>query len=197
MDREFKPAMSAPSQTDRIAFWMHSYARASFIQARDYAQVIIDHDPPLRSTMRKALTDAIFGAYCRPFKQRPPVKLPQEIIPASHREFHDAIIKIRDKVVAHRDLNGPISERGFVNQLQLNFCAGRWEINTYSPTITNENSRKVVSLANTLIIAMDQKIEDFTRIYLRGFPSGSCCVVSLDESPEHWLIPNSNGDSTV
>ena len=189
--------MNAPTQQERIAFWMHSYARSSFIQARSYAQIIMDDNPTMRSSIRRALSDAILGAYCRPFKQRSQVRLPEVLVPASHRDFHDAMIKLRDKVVAHRDLDGPITDWGFISQLQLNYHAGQLEVQTISPTITNENSMKIIELTSLYIAAMDTKIDDFVGAYIRVPFRDESYVVSLDKSPEHWLVLNPNGDQTA
>ena len=69
-----------------------------------------------RSIMRWALTAAIVTAYARPFKQRPEVKLIDDVIPTEFRPLHDEAIVQRDKVIAHRDLDGPVATWGFVTR---------------------------------------------------------------------------------
>jgi hypothetical protein len=184
--------MERPSQAERIAFWEHSYARASFVQARLYLELLLSADPPLDSLFRRALTISILAVYCRPFKQRSKVRLSEDTVPSEHRKTHDIMIELRDKVVAHRDLDGPVTEWGFVSQLQVNLRSQSLTVDTISPTMPNEKARETLPLIDHLIAEMDRKVDAFFAKYLTQLPPDDASyVVSLDESPTDWLVRTS------
>jgi hypothetical protein len=126
-----------PSKAERISFWQHAYARAAFAQADDLSRLLLHENPPFNSNPRLALTAGIVVAYARPFKQRSLVKLSSDVVPAEHRELHNKTIELRDKVIAHRDLDGPIAEWGFISQLQVVADDTGVEVNTLSPSLEN------------------------------------------------------------
>ncbi len=182
--------MKPPSREERILFWQHAYARSAFIDADHYVAKILEGDAPLGSLDRKALTAAFVGAYGRPFKQRKAVRLSEDIIPTEHRDTHNSIIQIRDKIVAHRDLDGPVAEWGFVSELRVDIKAGEMAINTRSPFISDETAQATRPLIAHLISLADRTIDDFVRQYIMPgvTPEDASYVVSLEENPEHWLI---------
>jgi hypothetical protein len=90
--------MNTPSQSERLSFWSDTFARSSFIQARAFAELLLDSNVPLYSLPRDVFTTAILAIYCRPFKQRPSVKLKEDIIPTEYQFLHESLIIIRDKV---------------------------------------------------------------------------------------------------
>lgn len=170
---------------------MHCYARASFMQARMFIEKLLELDPPPNDILRRALTTAIIATYCRPFKQRRPVRLSDDSVPHSHRETHDALIEMRDKVVAHRDLDGPVTDWGFVSQLQVNVHAGGLTIDTLSPIILKDMAERALPLIDALIGKMDAHANVFVRDHLQNaIPGDGSYVVSLDDMPHKWLIRN-------
>lgn len=181
--------MNAPTKAERIAFWQQSYARASFVHARLYIELLLNSNPPTDSTLRRALTAAILVAYSGPFKQRKQVRLPDDIVPPEHRDTHNAMIELRDKVVAHRDLDGPVAEWGFVSQLQLKVRAKELTVDTRTPCITNEKATECLPLIKFLIAEMLQGVAGFVILHLKNIPvQDASYVVSLDDTPPQWLI---------
>lgn len=181
--------MQIPSYEERILFWQQAYARAAFIEADRYIARIIERDPPLGSLDRKSLTTALVSAYGRPFKQRRAVRLSEDAVPAEHRNTHDSIIEMRDKIIAHRDLDGPVTEWGFVSEIRVDIVAGEMAINTRSPFISNETAHAARPLLAHLITVADRTIDAFVRqfIWTSVTPEDASYVVSLEEDPEHWL----------
>jgi hypothetical protein len=163
--------MHTPTKAERISFWQHSYARASFVQTRLFIDLLLKLDPPMNDTLRRALTVAILGVYSRPFKQRKIVRLPDDIVPAPFRDTHDIMIEIRDKVVAHRDLDGPIAEWGFISQLQVNIRSKQMTIDTISSIISNDKAREILPLLDCLIAKMGEAATSFVQRYLAHLPS--------------------------
>jgi hypothetical protein len=178
--------MKIPTFEERVEFWKYSYARSSFIEAVTYLD-LFSRSGADRATHR-ALTVAILVAYSRPFKQRPAVRLADDFVPVNHKDTHSDAIEMRDKVVAHRDLDGPVAEWGFVSQLELHYDAGGLELNTRSPYLTDALVPRLRNLAAALTEKADRELDDFVQTYLRLHPQG-IYVVSLDENPVEWLLP--------
>jgi hypothetical protein len=180
--------MSSPTKDERIAFWKHAYARSSFIQAYLFTKLLLDAGPPYRAPLRDALTYAIVTAYGRPFKQRQEIRLPKDEVPSEYRQLHDEAIEMRDKVIAHRDLDGPVTDWGFVSQVTFAVDDKGFEINTLSPNIENERALAMLPLFEALIAQMDEKLQPFVQKNMRPpLPAPGNYVVSLDADPEVWL----------
>jgi hypothetical protein len=182
--------MTAPSKEERISFWQHSYARASFTEAKIECEFLLSTNPPPHFTLRRALSVAIVTLYARPFKQRKAVRLSEDIVPVEFRATHDDLIEIRDKSIAHRDLDAPIANWGFISQVRVNVQAGELTINTISPILTNEKAHELLPLLDTLIAQMAAVPLEFINKYLiQMHASDGSYIVSLDESPSPWLLP--------
>jgi hypothetical protein len=143
----------------------------------------------MRHPLRSPLTIAIVAAYGRPFKQRPAaIRLTDEWIPSARKPTHDKLILLRDKVIAHRDLEGPNSSGGFVSRLQVVMQADHLTIPTISPIITNSEAQNVIALIDELVPAMDQAGHAFVTAHFPRPLDDGLYVVSLDENPSEWLI---------
>ncbi len=137
------------------------------------------------------MTIAITAAYCRPFKQRPnEIKLSGDLVPTRHKETHDSLIVHRDKVIAHRDIDGPKAEWGFVSELLLVTKGTNLAIQTRSPSISNEIATQVLDLTTELIVLMDKEIDSFVHKFgSECFGKGdSIHTLNIEEDPESWLI---------
>lgn len=177
-----------PTHEERLAFWKFAYARASFVDARIFLEQILDSHLPLNHPVRKALSIAILTEYGRPFKQRPIVRLSRDVVPMQYHELHDSIIELRDKVVAHRDIDGPISDWGFVNQLEIAIADRQLEINTRSPVIPDEKAEEMLPLAVFLIAAMDATVNSFVTTHCAPLVNHpGVHVLRLDGHPTEWI----------
>ena len=133
---------------------------------------------------------AIVTLYARPFKQRKVVRLSEDIVPAEFRSTHDDIVEIRDKSIAHRDLDAPVADWGFISQVRVNVQAGELTINTISPILTNEKAHELLRLLDALIAQVAAVPLEFINKYLvRMHASDGSYIVSLDDSPSSWLEP--------
>ena len=175
-----------PTKTERIAFWKHSNARSSFVQADQFARRLFRDSPSLDRTLRDAVTFGIITAYGRPFKQRLEVRLSRDVVPEQHQVLHDDLIEMRDKVVAHRDLDGPEADWGFVSQVQIVSYGSEVEINTLSPIIPSEMAEEISPLCVMLVNSMAEKMKPFLS-YLRPPPTAGHYTVDLAEKPTEWL----------
>jgi hypothetical protein len=108
-------AIKAPYK-DRIEFWKFQHASVTFAEATKLCDQIIkqkiDSGHPLLTSMMTTLH--IF--YGRPFKQRPEVRISETIVPQKYKDIHGGLIKMRDQIYAHVDIDGPKT----ANQNSLN-----------------------------------------------------------------------------
>lgn len=181
--------MNAPSKAERISFWQHAYARSSFVEARLECDFLLSANPPPNSPLRRALSIAIATLYSRPFKQRKSVRLGDDVVPTEFRRTHDELIEIRDKSIAHRDLDAPVAEWGFISQVRAMIESGRLTVHTLSPILENAKAHELIPLLDALIKKMDAVSLDFINKYLIPMHmSDGSYVVSLEDSPATWLL---------
>lgn len=180
--------INPPSQADRIQFWKHAYARASFVQSQVFIELLLRENPDFNTTLRRALTVAIVTTYCRPFKQRKPVRLSDEIVPSKYQEIHNKAIELRDKVIAHRDIDGPTADWGFVSQLRVTVGQTGVTFDTLSPNIDNDMATNLKPLIKELVVMMDTEMTPFLKKF-NPLPPPATYVISLEETPTEWLIP--------
>ena len=114
--------MHQAPQTERIELHKWQSAFSSLNEARSILHHIRDqavhHDHPLHH----ALWAAFHVFYSKPFKQRPVIRIPDDVVPEHMRNAHGAIITLRDKLFAHSDLDGPnLGEGDLVNSLFVSF----------------------------------------------------------------------------
>jgi hypothetical protein len=180
--------MTIPTKDERTEFWKNAYARASFVNARIFAEQILETKLPLDNPIRKALSIAFLTTYGRPFKQRKNIRLSDDIIPPEYVEEHNTAIELRDKVVAHRDLDGPVAEWGLVNQLEFTVDRKEIEVNTNSPVMLDDISRKLILLVDRLIEIMDSANGDFALKYFSELElKPGEYILRLDDDPKEWI----------
>lgn len=182
--------MSTPPIELRTSFWKHAYARASFIDAKSSAEMILHGAFEGHGGMLKALSIATLVTYGRPFKQKSKVKLSEDFVAASHKSTHTDLIVWRDKVIAHRDLDGPVADWGFVSQLLIEIDDQGFSPQTLSPVLSIEKARDTVALADDLIRAMDAEMNQFVQTYGPQFSRTSgLYTMNLEDDASDWLLP--------
>ncbi len=178
-----------PTHEERIDFWKHSYARSSFIETQSFVNELLSINPPPNSPTRRAFTMATLGVYCRPFKQRRNIRLSEDIVPDQHKETHDTLILLRDKVIAHRDLDAPITDWGFVSQLQFNVRDEQLTVDTISSIMSNEVAYSILELLPYLIETMDIAMDLFFANHLSNLGCNDATyTISLETDPDQWLL---------
>lgn len=178
-----------PSKEERIKFWMELHARSSFVDTFLFCESLIAlPELQLFTLPHKALTISILVNYSRPFKQRKGVRLPESIVPGEFDYRHKSLIELRDKVVAHRDLDGPHGNFGFVSQLRVLRDAEGISCQTFSPFIDKKAAKETWNLCQSLNKAIEPSIFQFIQKYspyLLTNPGEY--IVSLDDNPHKWL----------
>lgn len=189
--------MIRPTIEERTAFWKFSYARSSFVDANLFAEMILKGGFEPGSRIRKALSIATAVAYGRPFKQRNRVRLSDDIIPAAYQSTHEDLIVWRDKVIAHRDLDGPVAPWGFVSQLLVSIDSQGFSPLTLSPVISDGKARETMALTQELIQAMDRELDSFVSAHGQAFRrEPGLYTVNLEDNHLDWLVPASTPPET-
>jgi hypothetical protein len=96
--------MKKISKAERLEYWKFLCADFSLEKARGIASHLLKIG--YRDRLFYPLLTSLYIFYGRPFKQRKPVRLSTEIIPARFRGLHDTLIVLRDKAFAHVDCDG-------------------------------------------------------------------------------------------
>ena len=127
-----------PTRDERLAFWRDCYALSAFRDVHDYIPRWEGRDPA-DIGLRRALEAAILVSYARPFKQQARVRLEEGVIPSEFKATHDEAVGLRDKVIAHRDTDGPsIGGWNSINDLLLSMEDRGLIIQTCSPALSHE-----------------------------------------------------------
>jgi hypothetical protein len=179
-----------PTCRERLDFWRDCYALSAFRDVHDYIPRWERRDPE-DVGFRRALEVAILVSYARPFKQRKRVRLEKEIVPARFRETHEEVIELRDKVIAHRDTDGPSSGGwDFINDLIIG-KEKEWHvtIQTNTPGMSDESMTSLKRLVDHLIPIMEHRTAAF-RMRLYPLLGDGWFKISLAESPVAWLQPD-------
>ena len=183
--------MKIPSKTDRIEFWKFAYARSSFVETIVFAEYLLASNVRMEDLLRRAFSFAIITSYARPFKQREAVRLPEDIVPPANAKTHGAIIEMRDQIVAHRDIDGPISKDvGLVNLIEVIIASGSININTVSPIMSDEKTMDVLKLSKIMKEKMEYHLDKY---YQKLKPlilehSDGNYLLSIKDNPKEWLI---------
>lgn len=189
--------ITPPSAVERLEFWKYAYARSSFVQTRTFIELLIREDPGFNTTLRRALTVAILVTYCRPFKQRKPVKLNRDVVPARYLWVHNEAVELRDKVLAHRDVDGPVADWGFISQLRVTIEAPGVVVDTLSPNLNNGTASELASLIHELVDVMEKRTAPLLRRLHDPIPANGTYTVSLEENPSRWLEPVEGGPTGI
>jgi hypothetical protein len=87
----------------RLEYWKYQCAALSFHNAGEVAAFLIEHKHP---PLNYQLLTSLYVLYGRPFRQRKPVRLSEDLVPAQYSEIHNYLITLRDKLFAHVDTDG-------------------------------------------------------------------------------------------
>jgi hypothetical protein len=91
---------------DRIEFWKFQHASITFGEVTLLCEQILKQEIDSGHPLHPSLITALHILYGRPFQQRTEVKLTEEIVPKDHRDTHGALIRMRDQIYAHMDVDG-------------------------------------------------------------------------------------------
>lgn len=174
---------------ERAEFWKLQSASVAFEMVRDVCDHLLQHRLPTSHPIHDPLVTAIYTLYGRPFKQHPPLRLSQDVVPEQHRGIHMGLITLRDKMFAHTDIDGPRTIDGHV----LNELAGytRNAQTTFGITIVTPVLPSVRDLCVELYRHVHSEAEAIWRKHMskERVPDGTT-VVNLSSEDGPFLIPH-------
>lgn len=180
--------METPSKDARLEIWKVTLARSSFIQAKRACAALLQLGPTAPEVLVSALSTTALVFYARPFKQDPEVKLDKSVVPAELVEFHDDIIRYRDKVIAHRDVKAPKTPWGSANDVVFCWAGSSVEIETTRPVLEPVAAQRLSTLAGVLFETMDRALTSLIQQYLPPPPEDGRHTLSLRGDIVEWLI---------
>ena len=124
--------------------------------------------------------------YARPFKQRPEVKLSDHEVPIKYRAAHNEVLRIRDKVIAHRDPDA-YKKGVWGNELPIVSEGNNIFIPTTRPAMDDGIARSLLELVEILIPRLKARSFSFISKYLPRPLAEGGYILSLEENPPEWL----------
>lgn len=172
---------------ERAEFWKWQSASVAFEMVRDVCDYLLRQPLPDSNPIHDPLVTSIYILYGRPFKQRAPLRLSEDIVPERHRGTHFGLITLRDKMFAHADIDGPKTIEGNV----LNELAGytRNAQTTFGITIVTPVLPAVKELCVELYGRVHSEAETIWRKHMsqERVPDGTT-IVNLSTSDGPLLI---------
>jgi hypothetical protein len=112
---------------DRKLLWRMFFAQAAFDSAAQAMQLLIEQNLTNDHAAYQPLVTAAVITYGRPFKQSHRVgRLPEDMVPDEFKDTHGGLIMMRDKFMAHTDVDAPLLEdSGAANQVLFKNFQGR------------------------------------------------------------------------
>jgi hypothetical protein len=175
--------------TERAEFWKWQSASVAFEMIRDVCDYLLYHQLPVSHPIHDPLVTSIYTLYGRPFKQRAPLRLSEDIVPEQHRATHIGLITLRDKMFAHTDIDGP----RMIDGRALNELTG-FTLNAHTKfgiTIITPELVSVRTLCVGLYGKAHSEAEKIWRKHMskNRVPDGTTVVnLSSDDGP--FLIPH-------
>ena len=164
--------------------WKYAYAWASFPDVIEFAKSAIECFNPSNDLIIKALTYSIITSYARPFKQKPSLRLNDDIIDAASKECHELLIELRDRVITHQDPITTKTEFGYFNQVRMHYAGKNdWQFITIHPRITPDKCLEIIELASGLLEKCDDKIGEIFE---------SICISERLDNGEYCIEPEAD-----
>ena len=173
--------MSQPTIEERKLLWRLAYARAAFSEASEFAKLLLVTDVNDRF-MKTALSISMTVAYTRPFKQKPKMRLDDSLVPAEYAEDHASMILHRDKLIVHRDINGPETEWGSVSDLVVDVGKDGVGFQPFYALVTDDLAERVKKLSQSLIAKMDDQIKPIAFKLIPHLPKQGKFILNLTDS---------------
>jgi hypothetical protein len=189
--------MPRPPIEDLERIWLFTYSRASFLQTIEFVDSIAGAKPD--SVELRALVDAAFVAYARPFSRckvpsrgfiDPPLKgvLP----PPDLAEFHNKALITRNTMVGHKDATPAEGYIATPNVVLIDILSNTFAVNCVMPgEMTDRLKHALRELCKYFVKHCEQELSLWKKAY-------GCEVMKkaqdkyelvISEPPAEWLVP--------
>lgn len=173
-------------KSDRLEYWKLLSADFSLEKAKAIASHLLKIG--CGDKLFYPLLTSLYIFYARLFKQKRPVRLAVEMVPARFRRLHEVLISLRDKTFAHLDYDG-IPEKGIDD---LNRVIVRIEGAIVTGGIANQipeglQLKNVIALCEELQEQCSYHLEKILRKSLKTWPINGEYEVNLDDGDGNLL----------
>ena len=182
--------MTTTPQSVRIEIWQYTYARASLIEARETA-ILMLANPKLPVALQQACTYQIVVAYARPFTKcqvtdsKRMALLHDDLVPRAFRAIHSQHLELRDQAIGHKDAGAYPGTP--LNRVIVSVDKDGVECKTVSPyTILPLVLQQTVELCNVLIAFCESKAKSHDNHFM-NLKEGTY-VLNLEPPPAAWLV---------
>lgn len=182
--------VKAPYQ-DRIEFWKFQHASITFLAVYQLCDQMINQKIVSGHPLFTPMMTALHILYGRPFKQRPEVRVSEDIIPNDYKDTHDALIGMRDQICAHMDVDGLKStENNSVNKIGVFIKGGQVR---FAMTMAFPREEQVEKIRDFTKLLSDKTLYHSEKIWLRHFKSqyvqDNNYEVNLSKDDDAFLKP--------
>lgn len=188
--------MTEPTIDERLDIWRVAYSRASLLQAKGIADVLLTVQSDLSHDHRIGLLTGLVVTYARPFtiaqvtRTKRIVPMHDVEIPAAHRELHESFMEMRHQVFGHKDATEPVTDDGVVNQIQFVFNEGHMDLHTVTPGYYDpEKLIETKALCDSLVSVLDVKLNHLMELHPMPIsePQGTY-VLNIDDPARPWVV---------
>ena len=198
---KIKSTDSAPSSSfnTRRELWLLTYASNSCKLVRELCNFALSGFCQEGDSIYTGMINAIYVAYGRPFHWcRGIGRLIEEDLPPESKSLHNEIIHLRDKLYAHKDLNGYQVESEIFNTVKAVVIAGSITMvsNELIPRgpklqIIREHVEKLVGHFDSKAIALIQKLRR------PGWPADGEYILNMDAKSDDIFKPVPVSEATA
>ena len=183
-----------PSYEELKRLWLYSYSRASLIEADQWLDAMPQTDP--KTPQFRALICAVVVAYARPFtaSQVTPtervVPLKGVVPPPQLSAAHEMILKLRDKVMGHKDATPAKGDSTTPNVMIIDRDAKGFDLHTIIiEGMEPETQREVKSLCSHFIAYCHAQVDPIVKHYgpeIMLRPIGRYQLL-VSQPPNDWI----------
>jgi hypothetical protein len=176
---------------ERIEFWKFQHASITFSEVSQLCDLIIKQQIVSGHPLHASLMTALHILYGRPFKQREEVKLSKDIVPADHKDTHNALINMRDKIYAHTDVDGPkTTNNDCLNKVGVFIQGGTVQFGM--TMLFPRDTQKIHDLAKALSEKTWYHAEKIWKRYFKGdFVKNGRYEINISKTDDSFLKSNS------
>ncbi len=198
---KIKSTDSTPSRSfdSRRELWLLTYASNSCKLVCELCNFALSGFCQEGDSIYTGIVNAIYVAYGRPFHWcRGVGRLIEEDLPPESKPLHNEIIHLRDKLYAHKDLNGYQVESEIFNTVKAVVIGGRITMvsNELIPRgpklqIIREHVEKLVGHFDSKAIALLQKLRR------PGWPADGEYILNMDAMSDDIFKPVPESEATA
>lgn len=198
---KIKSSDSAPSSTFDIRreLWLLVYASNSCKLVRHLCNIAISGVCSEGDSTYTGIINAIYVVYARPFHWcRGIGRLRNEDLSPESIAMHDEMIHLRDKLYAHKDLNGYQVESEIFNTVRAVVIDGAITMLSNELIPRGPMLNKIMEHSDGLVVQFDEKARAILqKIQRPGWPPDGEYILNMDTTSDDIFIPVLESEATV